>query len=92
VVDLVLDDLRRPAGKGLAAGLEALILPLHLDGLKPFGFPRAGQGQAALLGLVWVAPRSSAVAGAAFWARKTVSLQISQTMGSSSLPCCVLSL
>ena len=48
---------------------------------------------AAILTLNTVANTAgSAVAGAAFWARKTVSLQISQTMGSSSLPCCVLSL
>ena len=49
MVDLVRNDLRRPAGERLDARLELLILPLHLDGLVALCFPRAGQGQAALL-------------------------------------------
>ena len=52
MVDLVLDDLRRPAGEGFQPGLEFFILPLDLDGLKPFRFPDAGEGEAALLGLI----------------------------------------
>ena len=53
MVDLVLDDLRRPAGEGFQPGLELLVLPLDLDGLEPFRFPDAGEGEAALLGLIW---------------------------------------
>ena len=41
MVDLMLNDLRRPAGERLDARLELLILPLHLDGLKPPRFPCA---------------------------------------------------
>lgn len=52
VIDLVLNNLRCPAGKGLEPGLEFLILPLHLDGLVAFRFPGAGEGQTALLGLI----------------------------------------
>ena len=52
MVDLVLDDLRRPADEGLEACLEFFVLPLDLDGLKPFCFPDAGEGEAALLGLI----------------------------------------
>ena len=52
MVDLVLDDLRRPAGKGLEPGLELFILPLHLDDLEPLRFPPSGQGQTALLRFV----------------------------------------
>ena len=48
----MLNDLRRPAGERFNARLELLILPLHLDGLKPLRFPRAGQGQAALLRVI----------------------------------------
>lgn len=49
MVDLVMNDLRRPAGERFDAHLKLLVLPLQLDGLKPLRFPRAGQGQAALL-------------------------------------------
>ena len=52
VVDLVLDDLRCPAGEGLEPCLELLILPLHLDSPEAFCLPGAGVGQAALLGLI----------------------------------------
>ena len=52
MVDLVLDDLSRPAGEGFQPGLEFFILPLDLDGLEPFRFPDAGEGEAALLGLI----------------------------------------
>ena len=52
MVDLVLNDLRRPAGERFNARLELLILPLHLDGLITLCFPRAGQGQAALLRVI----------------------------------------
>ena len=48
----MLDDLCRPAGKGLEPCLELLVLPLHLDGLETLCTPRAGEGQAALLGLI----------------------------------------
>ena len=50
VVDLVLNDLRRPAGKGLEPCLELLVLPLYLYGLETLRAPRAGEGQTALLG------------------------------------------
>ena len=52
MVDLVLDDLGCPAGEGLQPGLELFVLPLDLDGLEPFRFPDAGEGEAALLGLI----------------------------------------
>ena len=52
MVDFMLDDLRRPAGECPDARLILLVLPLHLDGLKPLRFPRAGQGQAALLRVI----------------------------------------
>ena len=52
MVDLVLNDLCRPAGKGLEPRLEFLILPLHLNGLEPLRFSCAGERQAALLGLI----------------------------------------
>ena len=52
MVNLMLNDLRRPAGERLDARLELLILPLHLDGLITLCFPRAGQGQAALLRVI----------------------------------------
>ncbi len=52
VVDLVLDDLRRKAGVGFQARFEALVLVLHLDRAIPLGLSRAGEGQAALFGLV----------------------------------------
>ena len=47
VVDLMLNDLRRPTGKGFDARLKFLILPLHLDGLKALGFPCTAEGEAA---------------------------------------------
>ena len=43
MIDLVLDDLCRPAGEGLDAGLELFILPLHLDG--PVAFAGTGATQ-----------------------------------------------
>ena len=52
MVDLVLDDLRRPAGKGLDAGLAVHGLILHLDALVALCFPHAFQRKTALLGLV----------------------------------------
>ena len=52
MVDLVLDDLRRPAGEGLEACLEFFVLPLDFDGLEALCLARAGEGQAALLGVV----------------------------------------
>ena len=52
VVDLVLDDLRHPAGEGFEPCLELLVLPLHLNGLETLRAPRTGEGQAALLGLI----------------------------------------
>ena len=52
MVDLMLNDLRRPAGERFNVRLELLVLPLHLDGLVALCFPRAGQGQAALLRVI----------------------------------------
>ena len=52
MVDLVLNNLRRPAGERFNARLELLVLPLHLDGLVALRFPCAGQGQAALLRVI----------------------------------------
>ena len=49
MVDLVLDDLGRPAGEGLEAGLELLVLVLHFDGLPTLGLSGTGEGQTALL-------------------------------------------
>ena len=33
--------------------MELFVLPLHLDGLEPFGLPGAGEGETALLRLIW---------------------------------------
>ena len=52
MVDFMLDDLRRPAGERLDARLKLLALPLYLDGLVSLRFPRAGQGQTALLRVI----------------------------------------
>lgn len=51
MVDLVLDDLRREAGVGFELRLELLVLVLHLDRAVALGLARAGQGQAALVGI-----------------------------------------
>ena len=55
MVDLVLDDLRRPAGEGLQPLLKFLVLPAHLDGLPPLGRADAGKRQASLLRIVGAA-------------------------------------
>lgn len=60
VVDLVLNDLCRPAGEGLVPRLEFFVLPLHLDGLKSLRFPRAGKGQAVFLRLICAGPPDDA--------------------------------
>ena len=52
MVNLVLDDLCRPAGKGLDAGFAVHGLVLHLDALPALCFPHALQGKTALLGFV----------------------------------------
>lgn len=52
VVDFVLDDLGRPAGESLEAGLEFLVLVLHLDGQPAFGLANPSQREAALLRLI----------------------------------------
>lgn len=52
MVDLVLDDLRRPAGEGLQPCLQHFVLPLHLDGAEALRPPRAGQGKTTLLRLI----------------------------------------
>ena len=52
VVKLMLDDLRRPAGKGFIPHLKLLVLVLHLNGLPPPGRPHPGKGQAALPDLI----------------------------------------
>ena len=52
MVVLMLNDLRRPAGKCFDARLELLVLPLDFDGLITLRFPRAGQRQAALLRVI----------------------------------------
>ena len=52
MVDLVLDDLCRPAGKGLDAEFTVHGLVLHLDALVALCFPHAFQRKTALLGLV----------------------------------------
>ena len=51
MVDLVLDDLRRPAGEGLQPLLKFLVLPAHLDGLPALGRAGPGKGEAALFGI-----------------------------------------
>ena len=56
MVDLVLDDLGRPAGEGLTLLLETLVLPADLDGLPPPGSAGAGEGQAPLLRLIGAGP------------------------------------
>ena len=53
MVNLVLDDLCRPAGKGFKARLKLFVLVLHFDRLPPFCFSRAGQRKAALFCFVW---------------------------------------
>ena len=52
MVNLVLDNLGRPAGEGLEPGPHRLVLELHLDEAVALGLPRPGQGQTALFGLV----------------------------------------
>ena len=52
MVDLVLDDLCRPAGERFDAGLEFFVLPLHFDGLPALCGPGADEGKAALFGIV----------------------------------------
>ena len=53
MVDLVLDDLRRPASEGLDPGLELLVLPLHLNGLIALAGTRAAQkGKATFLCII----------------------------------------
>ena len=51
VVDLVLYDLRRPAGEGLEADLKLFVLPLNLDTAEALRFPHAGERKTALLGV-----------------------------------------
>ena len=52
MVDLVLDDLRRPVSEGLEPLLKVLVLVAHLDGLPTLGLAGALQGEAALFRLV----------------------------------------
>ena len=52
MVNLVLNYLCRPAGKGFDPGLKLLVLPLYLDAFEAPDFPRSGEGQAALLRFV----------------------------------------
>ena len=47
MVDLVLNDLGAPARKGFHAGLELLVLPLHLDGLIALAGARTAQQRKA---------------------------------------------
>lgn len=54
MVNLVLDDLRRPAGKGLKPCLKFLVLPLYFDCLKTLCLPCAGEGQAPFLGFIGI--------------------------------------
>lgn len=51
MVNLVLDNLCRPAGKGLKTSLKLLVLILHLNRLPAFGFPGPCEGETALLRL-----------------------------------------
>ena len=54
MVNFVLDDLGRPAGKGFDAGLELLVLPFDFNRLITLAGTRtAKKGQATLLGFVW---------------------------------------
>ena len=48
----VLDALGRPAGEGLEAGLELLVLILNFDGFPPLGLADTSEGQTAFLRLV----------------------------------------
>ena len=52
MVDLMLDDLGRPAGEIPDVGLHLTILPLHLNGAVPPGPALPLQRQAAFLGQV----------------------------------------
>ena len=52
MVDLMLDDLGRPAGEIPDVGLHLTILPLHLNGAVPPGPALHLQRQAAFLGQV----------------------------------------
>ena len=54
MINLVLDNLSRPAGKGFKTGLELLILVLDLDGLPPLCLADTKQGQASLLRIIAV--------------------------------------
>ena len=53
MVDLMLDNLGRPAGERLDPGLKLLILPLYLDDLISLAGTRTSQqGKTALLGII----------------------------------------
>ena len=53
MINLVLDDLRGPAGEGFDPNLELLVLPLHLDGLIALaGAGAAEKGKATLFGVI----------------------------------------
>ena len=52
MVNFVLDDLRRPAGKVFDVGAHFAVLPLYLDGLVALCLALPLQGKAALLGQI----------------------------------------
>ena len=54
VIDLMLNDLRCPAGEGLDSRLELGILVFHLDGTVAFGLALSGQGQTSLFCLIGI--------------------------------------
>ena len=52
MVYFMLDNLGSPAGEGFDAGLEPVILVLHLDGVVTLGFPGSGEGKTSFLRFV----------------------------------------
>ncbi len=52
VVDLMLDDLSSPAGKGFEPFLKGFVLIPHFDGTVPFCLPCTGERQTTLFSLV----------------------------------------
>ena len=54
MINLMLDNLCRPAGKGFDTGLELFVLPPNFDGLVTLAGARTTeQGKTAFLGIIW---------------------------------------
>ena len=67
MVDLVLDDLGRPAGKGADARLAVGSFVLHLDAFPALGGAHTLQRKTALLGVVGQNIAQSLLANGNWW-------------------------